>query len=433
MAFGEGKSRIVQRSVEGPVTPDISASYLQEHPNVTFYLDEAAAAGLMRIATPWVLGPCQWDDMLERDAVIWLSERLHKPVSKLTNDDYAENNLELLLRERGDAYDINYRVFRHMMKTVTGRPAGKEPRRVIVFSPHPDDDVICMGGTMARMVEQGHQVHVAYMVSGYLAVFDYDVERHADFVRAFNQIFGLDPAQSAMVEEHIDRFLRHKHAGEMDSPEVRNVKGLIRRTEAASAARYCGLADDQIHFLDLPFYDTGVIEKNPVGPADVAIVRNLLEKVRPEMIFAAGDMSDPHGTHRVCLDALQIALDDYNGAHPGEEPDLWFYRGAWQEWSPMQIDMAIPLAPEEVKRKRHGIFRHESQKDAAMFPGPFDQREFWQRAEERNRDTAEIYDRLGLPEYLAIEAFARAPLARPRHLVAQFEHEPSPDPHQSEC
>ncbi len=432
LAFGEGKAPIIQRTVEGPVTADVPASYLQEHPNATIFLDDAAADNLTRISTPWRVGSCDWDDLLVREAVIWLARRLKKPISKLSDEDYIENGLAELLRIGGRAYDINYKVFRRMMKTVTGRPAGKRPLRILVFSPHPDDDVICMGGTMARLSEQGHDLHVGYMVSGALAVFDYDVERHADFVRQFNQIFDLAPEMSVKIEEHIDRFLRHKSSGESDSTEVARVKGLIRRTEAIMAAKYCGLGDEQIHFLDMPFYDTGTTEKLPIGEEDVAIVRRLLEEVRPQMIFAAGDMSDPHGTHRQCLQAVMEALADYNRCHAGEEPALWYYRGAWQEWAPEQIDMAVPLSPEELLRKRHAVFRHESQKDKAMFPGPSDTREFWQRAEERNKDTAVLFDKLGLPEYHALEAFARAPLARPRHIAAMFEsdaqsqQEPSP-------
>ena len=428
LAFGEGKAPIARRAVEGPITADVSASHLQRHRDAALYLDEAAAAELTRIATPWLVGPCQWDEMLRREAVLWLARRIDKPISKLTDEDYAENGLGELLRVAGSAYDINHEVFRRMMNSLTGRPAGDQPRRILVLSPHPDDDVICMGGTMARMVEQGHEVHAAYMVSGSLAVFDHNVERHADFVRQFNRIFDLAPEMSARIEEHIDRFLRKKEPGESDTTEVARIKGLIRRTEAIMAARYCGLADEHIHFLDMPFYDTGTVEKNPIGPEDVAIVRRLLERVRPEMIFAAGDMSDPHGTHRQCLQATLEALEDYRRAHPEREAELWFYRGAWQEWSPEQIDMAVPLSPEEILRKRHAIFRHESQKDKAMFPGPYDSREFWQRAEERSMDTAVLYDHLGLPEYHALEAFARAPLARPRHIAAQFERAPESAP-----
>jgi len=420
LAFGEDKAAIVRRAVEGPVSSEVAASFLQEHPGVMVYLDEAAAADLTRMATPWLLGSCEWDDVLERQAVIWLARRLKRPILKLTDEDYAENGLAELLRARGRAYDINIRVFRRMMRTITGWPGGREsPRRVLILSPHPDDDVMCMAGTMIRLVEQGHDVHVAYMVSGYLSVFDHDALRFADFVLEFNRIFGLSPEQSAAIEERVDRFLRQKHPGELDSPEVQSIKALIRRTEALDAARFCGLREDQVRVLDLPFYNTGRVQKLPIGREDIAIVRRLYDEAQPDMIFGAGDLSDPHGTHRLCMEAALKALEQYvaSGRKP---PELWLYRGAWQEWPPEQIDMAVPMSPDELQQKRFAIFRHQSQKDRAMFPGPYDSREFWQRAEERNIGTAVIYDALGLPEYHAIEAFARYPLQRSGHAAAQL-------------
>jgi len=293
------------------------------------------------------------------------------------------------------------------MDTITGWPGGKNThKRILILSPHPDDDVISMGGTIIRLAEQGHDTHVAYMVSGYLSVFDHLVSRYADFVREFNDIFGLTPEQTASIERHIDRFLRHKLPGEVDSPEVQAVKTLIRKTEALDAAKYCGLSENNIHFLDMPFYNTGKVQKLSIGTDDIQAVINILEIVRPEMVFSAGDMSDPHGTHRLCLDTALTALEQYvKGGN--SQPDIWLYRGAWQEWAPDEIDMAVPLSPDELRRKRFAIFRHESQKDRAMFPGPYDSREFWQRAEDRNIATAEMYDLLGLPEYHAIEAFVR--------------------------
>jgi len=421
LAFGEHKARILRRAIENPVTDAVAASYLHDHPDVTFFLDEAAAAGLTRLATPWLLGPCDWDEMLERQAVVWLARQLKKPILKLTNEDYTENGLGELVRHRGRAYQLNIAVFRHLMDTITGWPGGKgQKRRVLVLSPHPDDDVISMGGTLIRFIQQGHEVHVAHMVSGYLAVFDHNAARHADFVGNFNRIFGLTPDQTAAVEKHIDQFLRHKQPGDLDTAEVRAVKVLIRRSEALDAARFCGLPEACVHFLDLPFYESDTIEARAAGPDDVARIRDLLEAVQPEVVFAAGDLSDPHGTHRLCLAAVMEALGAYEAAgHP--VPDLWLYRGAWQEWPVYQIDMAVPLSPDELCQKRFAIFRHESQKDRAMFPGPYDTREFWQRAEDRNMATANLYDALGLPEYHGMEAFARWPLPRSAHAEAQFE------------
>jgi len=421
LAFGEHKAPILRRAVEDEVTPAVAASHLHAHPDVTFHLDEAAAAHLTRLAAPWLLGPCQWDEPLQRQAVVWLARRLERPILKLTDEDYTENGLGDLLRTRGRAYGINIAVFRHLMDTITGWPGGKEgKRRVLVLSPHPDDDVISMGGTLIRFVEQGHEVHVAHMVTGYLAVFDHNAARHADFVRDFNRIFGLTPEHTADIEAHIDQFLRRKQPGETDTEEVRAVKRLIRRTEALDAARFCGLPEDHIHFLELPFYEADSVEGRVVGPEDVRRVRTLLEAVRPEMVFAAGDLSDPHGTHRLCLEAVLEALADYEAAGCAA-PDVWLYRGAWQEWPVHRLDMAVPLSPDELRQKRYAIFRHESQKDRAMFPGPQDTREFWQRAEDRNMATARLYDALGLPEYHAIEAFARWPLQRPAHVEEQLE------------
>ncbi len=420
LALGEHKADIIRRAVEEQVSTEVAASYLQEHSNITFYLDEAAAAKLTRMSEPWLIGACQWDDLLEHKAVIWLAEKINKPILRLTEEDYIENNLGDLIRTRGSAYDINLNTFRRMMKTITGWPAGKESsRRVLILSPHPDDDVICMAGTMMRLIGQGHEVHATYMVNGYLSIYDHNVLRHAEFVKEFNRIFGLTPRQTTTIEEHIENFLRRKKVGDIDSPEVQAVKALIRRTEAIAAAKFCGIQDENIHFLDLPFYNTATVQKLSIGVEDVAAVRDLLEKVKPEMIFAAGDLSDPHGTHRLCLKALFQAIKEYSAAK-NNRPDLWLYRGAWEEWMPEQIDMAVPLSPDELRKKRFAIFRHESQKDRAMFPGPYDNREFWQRAEERNMATAAIYDSLGLPEYHAIEAFVRWPIPRSLQAASQI-------------
>jgi len=421
LAFGEHKAPIVRRAVEGEVSSTVAASFLQAHPGTTFYVDEAAAADLTRLATPWLLGGCTWDDLMQRQAVIWLARRSQKPILKLTDEDYVEGGLADLAATRGGAYHANLAVFRSLMNTITGWPGGKQrPRKVLVFSPHPDDDVISMAGTLVRMVEQGHEVHTAYMTSGYLSVFDHDVARYADFVHGFNRVFGLTPDPSEAVEQHIDQFLRQKHPGDVDTPEIQAIKSLVRRTEAMDAARFCGVPEDRIHFLDMPFYNTGVVQKRPISAEDVATVRRLLDRVRPDIVFAAGDLSDPHGTHRLCLEALLAALAAGH-ASGLPRPDLWLYRGAWEEWPGQSIGMAVPLSPDELKRKRFAIFRHQSQKDRAMFPGPFDVREFWQRAEERNMATAALYNALGLPEYHAIEAFAQWPLERSAHAAAQLE------------
>jgi glucosamine-6-phosphate deaminase len=421
LAFGEHKAPTIRRAVEDEVSAAVAASFLQEHPHATFFLDEAAAADLTRLAAPWLLGPCQWDDLLGRQAVIWLARKLDKPILKLTDEDYGENGLGDLSGKKGGAYHVNLDVFRRLMGTITGWPGGKKgSRRVLVFSPHPDDDVISMGGTLMRFAEQGHEVHTAYMVSGYLSVFDHDVARYADFVAEFSRIFGLTSQETSTIEKHIEQFLRQKRPGDVDTREVRAVKALIRRAEAMDAARYSGIPETRVHFLEMPFYDTGMVEKRPLDDNDIACVRKVLEEVKPEIVFAAGDLSDPHGTHRLCLDAVRQSLEAYK-AGGGAPPVLWLYRGAWQEWPADRIDMAVPLSPDELRHKRFAIFRHQSQKDRAMFPGPYDSREFWQRAEERNMATANLYDTLGLPEYHAIEALAKWPLGRSAHAAAQLE------------
>ncbi len=423
LAFGEHKAPVIKMATEGDVSSEIAASFLQEHENAMLFLDEAAAGKLTRMTEPWMIESCRWDDILERQAVIWLAEKTQKPLLKLTQEDYTENHLGELIRQRGRAYDINLRVFRRMMNTITGWPGGKDgPMRALILSPHPDDDVICMGGTMSRLAEQGHDVHTAYMVSGYLSVFDHNVLRHADFVAKYNQIFNLSHKQTDVIETHIENFLRGKTPGDVDTQEIRAIKGLIRRTEALAAAAYCGLDESQVHFLDMPFYDTGTVQKHSISQADIDAVFKLLETVKPEMIFAAGDLSDPHGTHRLCLTAFLEALETYCKKSK-TEPVLYLYRGAWDEWLPYQIDMAVPLSPDELRRKRYSIFRHESQKDRAMFPGPFDEREFWKRAEDRNMATAQTYDALGLPEYHAVEAFVKWPLIQSAQQTAQLENE----------
>ena len=407
LAFGEHKAPIVRRAVEEPVSTQVAASYLQQHRDATFYLDAGSAAALTRVATPWLIGACEWDELTTRRAVIWLALKLGKVILELTDEDYAENHLYDLMQARGGAYNLNLEVFHRMMNTVTGWPAGKKPgKKVLVFSPHPDDDVISMGATLQRLVEQGHDVHTAYQTSGNISVFDHAVLRYADFVTGYSAIFGIAPGQMARIDEHIEQFLRQKEPATVDSAEVQAVKTLIRRIEAIAAAGCCGLPHQNCHFLDMPFYRTGTVQKLPLSEQDFALVRDLLLNVRPDIVFAAGDLSDPHGTHRMCLDAVTRALADYK-AETGTVPVTWLYRGAWQEWEPCEIDMAVPISPDELYHKRHTIFRHESQKDRAMFPGPYDSREFWQRAEDRNHSTAAVYDKLGLPQYHGIEAFKR--------------------------
>jgi glucosamine-6-phosphate deaminase len=428
MAFGEHKAPIVQRAVEGEITSAVAASFLQKHADAKFVLDAASAAELTRFKTPWLIGSLSqfgltWDERITRRAVIWLARSLNKPILKLIDEDYNEHGLQDLLAARGSAYDINIEVFRSLQRTITGWPGGKPraeggvegdpfPKRVVVFSPHPDDDVISMGGTFIRLCDQGHEVHVAYQTSGNIAVFDDDALRHVDFVREFAQAFPqLGTEFTRRLEENIESFLARKTPGTPDTVELQKIKTLIRRSEARSGARYSGVKPEHIHFLDLPFYETGRVKKKPIGEDDIRLTTDLLTRVKPHQIYAAGDLSDPHGTHRVCLacviESLRRLREDPAQRSWASGCVLWLYRGAWQEWAPHEIEMAVPLSPDEVLRKRRAIFKHESQKDAALFPGPSDTREFWERAEDRNRATAELYDRLGLAEYQAMEGFVR--------------------------
>ncbi|GAB2459876.1 glucosamine-6-phosphate deaminase [Hymenobacter qilianensis] len=424
LAWGEGKAAVIKRMVEGDMTDSVPATYLQKHPNVRVVLDEAAGAELTARKTPWLADlPCNWQDAaFVRKAVTWLARQLQKPILKLTDQDYNENGLSGLLAESGQAYSINIKVFNELQHTITGWPGGKPnaddshrperaepfPKRVLIFSPHPDDDVISMGGTLLRLVDQGHEVHVAYQTSGNIAVFDEEAIRFAEFVADYDEAFRLDEQPAENLYRRVVDFLQNKAPGQVDSSEVQQIKGLIRRGEAKSACRYAGVPDENAHFMDLPFYETGRVRKKPLGEEDIQLTIDLLNKIRPQQIYAAGDLSDPHGTHRVCLSAIFQAVQRLKaeGAEWLQDCWVWLYRGAWQEWDIDQIEMAVPISPEELTRKRRAIFKHQSQKDRPLFPGA-DQREFWQRAEERNRTTAQIYDRLGLPEYEAIEAFVR--------------------------
>ncbi len=423
IAFGEKKAPVVRDAVEGEVNEAIAASFLQAHPNTKFILDEAASAELTQRKSPWITSRVEWTKPLIRKAVVWLAGKTEKAILKLTDEDYNEHHLQDLLANHGPAYDINISIFREMQNTITGWPGGKPkseqrkgdaeindndtyPKRVLIFSPHPDDDVISMGGTFMRLVEQGHEVHVAYQVSGSIAVFDEDALDRASFLRDVLKEFDIDSEGIRALDTLIESSLSNKKPGQIDIDEVLSIKSLIRRCEARSAARVCGIPAQRCHFLDLPFYETGKVVKKPLSVEDVDICVELIEQVKPHQIYAAGDLSDPHGTHRTCLAAVHQAIERVSVQPWTEDLDVWLYRGAWQEWEPERIEMAVPLSPDELNRKINAIHRHESQKDKALFPGD-DVREFWQRAEDRNRATARLYDKLGLAEYEAIEAFVQ--------------------------
>ena len=421
LAWGEEKAEMVKACVEGAVTDTIPASFLQTHNNARVSLDLSAAANLTRIQRPWLVTSCEWNDKLIRSAIVWLCQLTNKPILKLTNKDYNENGLSELLALYGSAYNVNIKIFNDLQHTITGWPGGKPnaddtyrperakpyPKRIIVFSPHPDDDVISMGGTIRRLVEQKHDVHVAYETSGNIAVGDEEVIRFLHFINGFNQLFN-NSADQVINEKYaeIRQYLRQKKDGDMDTRDILTIKGLIRRGEARTACTYNNIPLDHVHFLDLPFYETGKIQKNPLGEADVEIVRQLLRDVQPHQIFVAGDLADPHGTHRVCTDAVFAAIDleKEEGADWLKECRIWMYRGAWAEWEIENIEMAVPISPEELRAKRNSILKHQSQMESAPFLGN-DERLFWQRSEDRNRATAALYDSLGLASYEAMEAF----------------------------
>ncbi len=406
LAFGEHRAGIIREAAEGSVSDRLPAAYLREHSDVAFLLDAAAADELTGRATPWLLGSVEWTDALIKRAVLWLCEQTGKALLKLDADDFRKHNLHQLLRDHGPAPQVSHRVFRRMMDTIAYHPAGVEPRRVLCFSPHPDDDVISMGGTLIRMVEDRHEVHIAYMTSGNIAVFDHDAQEMADLMAEFNRRFSIDEQKTPDLETQVTKALAGKKPGEPDSEAVMRIKELIRWSEAKSAAGVCGCKEENLHFLDLPFYRTGTVAKKQPGDEDVQIVRQLIEAVDPGLVFVAGDLTDPHGTHRVCAQLIFRAVNQL-WKETGKRPEVMLYRGAWQEWAPHVIEIAVPLSPNDVKLKKQSIFRHESQKDSALFPGPDDPREFWQRAEDRNRSTADLYNRIGLPEYYALEAFVR--------------------------
>ncbi len=400
VATGEHKAAIVKRAVEGESSPDVAATYLQDHATTTFYIDPAAAADLTRVASPWLVSEVAWTKPRRIDAVIWLSRLTGKSVLKLDTHDYRENHLSSLVALYGSAGPLNGEVFNSLVAKIRGRSKLPHDRRIIVFSPHPDDDVISMGGMLHKLHQNSNEIAVAYQTSGNIAVFDHEVRRYLDFVRRMDREFDLDDAPMRRLVAEAETFLASKAPGQVDAPAVQAIKRAIREAEAVSAIESFGMTRNQARFLNLPFYQTGQVHKAPVGPDDVRITLELLEAHRPELIFVAGDLSDPHGTHRMCLEVVERALAQYSGG----TPELWYYRGAWQEWSVAAADVLVPLSEEELREKILAIFKHQSQKDRALFPGQ-DEREFWQRVEDRNRGTAALVDGLGLPEYYAMEAY----------------------------
>jgi glucosamine-6-phosphate deaminase len=421
LAWGN-KAEIVAKSIEGDVTEQVPASVLQNHDDCTYIIDEFAATELTRNKAPWLTGSCDWTPQNIKKAVIELALKLDKTVLSLTADDYKENSLADLLVLKESVYDINLQVFYMMRDSITGWPGGKpnavipahpersspHPKRVMIFSPHPDDDIISMGGTFMRLHDQGHDVHVAYQTSGNIAVTDEFVTRFLDFAVGFEDLFGIDNKKSNEILSEARQFLSGKKPGELDTAEIRSIKGLIRRCEAKATCRYVGIAEQNYHFMNLPFYETGAIDKKPMGEEDIQITMELLRKIKPHQVYCAGDLADPHGTHKVCLEVIFESMRRLKAAGEDWVKDcwVWLYKGAWQEWDISEIEMAVPMSPDQVMKKRFGIFIHQSQKDSVPFQGT-DAREFWQRAEIRNANTAELYAKLGLTKYAAIEAFVR--------------------------
>lgn len=415
LGWGQNKAKIIKRTIQGDISAEIPATFLQNHDNTTFVLDQSAASELTRLKTPWLVEECVWTPELKSKAIVWLCKKTKQSILKLTDRDYNNNGMSDLLAQEGSAYDMNINMFNKLQHTITGWPGGKpntddsnrperaEPaqKNVILFSPHPDDDVISMGGTFSKLIKQGHNVHVVYQTSGNIAVTG---DEALKFAEVCNDFIGEDGTKIDFKE--VIHFLNNKRENQIDSAEVRKLKGLIRRRESYAATRYIGLKDENIHFLDLPFYETGQIKKNPLGQEDITIVMNIIEQIKPHQVFAAGDLADPHGTHEVCLNAIFAAMAVLKAKPFMNDCWLWLYRGAWHEWDIDEIDMAVPLSPDEVLLKRNAILYHQSQKDRVMFQGS-DSREFWVRAEDRNKNTAKIYDDLGLAEYEAIEAFKR--------------------------
>src|SRR5690554_5640433 len=419
VAWGEQKAESIKDIVEGAVADSVPGSVLQTHPEATVYVDLAAASELTRLSRPWLVTNCEWDSKLIRRAIVWLCGVVDKPILKLTNKDYNENKLSELISLYGSAYNVNIKIFNDLQHTITGWPGGKPeaddtyrperatpyPKKVIIFSPHPDDDVISMGGTFQRLVNQGHEVHVAYQTSGNIAVGDEEVIRYTSVLRSMLKKFDPDNTKMLQKYDEIRKFLlKDKKKDDMDTADILFIKGRIRREEARSADRYVGLSEENVHFLDLPFYETGTVKKNPISEKDVNIVKDFIETIKPHQIYVAGDLADPHGTHKVCLDAILAAIDILKDEDWYKDCRIWMYRGAWMEWEIDHIEMAVPLSPEELRQKRNSILQHQSQMEGAPFLGD-DERLFWQRSEDRNRATADLYWKLGLASYEAIEAF----------------------------
>jgi len=419
LSWGEHKSGMIRNAIEGHVTDAVPASFLQLHSNVKFVLDLHAAAELTRISRPWSVTSCEWDDKLIRRAIVWLCSKVDKPILKLTNKDYNDHGLSELLALFGSAYNVNIKIFNDLQHTITGWPGGKPnaddtnrperalpfPKKVLIFSPHPDDDVISMGGTFKRLIDQKHQVHVAYQTSGNIAVADDELIRFLAFIKGFKEMFDAsnEPIEKKYIEFR-NFILKIKKDGDIDPREVLELKALIRRGEAKAACRYIGLPSANLHFMNLPFYETGTVKKLPPGEADVKITMQLLQELQPHQIYVAGDLADPHGTHKVCLDIVLAAIDELRNEPWMKDCRIWMYRGAWKEWEIDHIEMAVPISPEELRNKRNSILRHQSQMESAPFMGN-DERLFWQRSEDRNRATATLYAKLGLASYEAIEAF----------------------------
>ena len=419
IAWGEQKAESVQLMVEGPVTDTVPASTLQTHTNVKVVVDLSAADNLTRISFPWLVTSCEWDNMLIRRAIVWLCSKVDKPILKLTNKDYNENGLNELLAIYGSAYNVNIKIFNDLQHTITGWPGGKPdaddtnrperatpyPKKVIIFSPHPDDDVISMGGTFQRLVNQGHEVHVAYQTSGNIAVSDEEVVRYISLVKSLRRKYDPDNTELRDKYNKILHYLLHeKTKDDLDTPDILFIKGRIRREEARTATRYVGIPNENVHFLDLPFYETGKVQKSPITEMDVNIVKDFILTIKPHQMYVAGDLADPHGTHKVCLNAIFAAVDIMKEDEWMKDCRIWMYRGAWMEWEIDHIEMAVPLSPEELRQKRNAILKHQSQMENAPFLGS-DERLFWQRSEDRNKATAELYWKLGLASYEAIEAF----------------------------
>ena len=418
MAWGENRSKVVAEAIEGPVTDAVPSSFLQMHNHARVVLDLSSADQLTRISMPWKVTSCEWTDKLIRRAIVWLSQEINKPILKLTDKDYKDNGLGELVALYGSAYNVNIKVFNELQHTITGWPGGKPnaddtyrperanpyPKRVIVFSPHPDDDVISMGGTLKRLVDQHHDVYVAYETSGNIAVGDEDMMRYFMMFDKIAPEFGFATDEYKTLSKKLVEFVANKKPGETDLPEIREIKTMIRQAEATIACNFIGVKPDHIRFLRLPFYETGTIKKGDLSERDIEIVKKLIEEVKPHQIFVAGDLADPHGTHRVCTDAVLAAIDELKDEDWMKDCRIWMYRGAWAEWEIDHIEMAVPISPEELRFKRNSILKHQSQMENAPFLGD-DDRLFWQRAEERNRATARLYQDLGLASYEAMEAF----------------------------